>query len=166
MTKRSLFLTVAAGLLASVAFATPSRAANETLSAAFDISPSNINATEIDITLTGVPPGTGSYTVLSNGGLTGLNFAVSGDVLEITFNAANHTTPTTNPALVVTFTNPANLGITTYSITGGNTSLGYSSSGLQVSLSSVPEPASMALLGIGMTGLLAFRRLFKRPTVA
>jgi len=30
----------------------------------------------------------------------------------------------------------------------------------------VPEPSSVALLGIGMTGFLAFRRLFKRASVA
>jgi hypothetical protein len=38
---------------------------------------------------------------------------------------------------------------------------GYSSSG-----GKVPEPTSMALLGIGMTGFFAFRRFFKRASVA
>jgi hypothetical protein len=35
-----------------------------------------------------------------------------------------------------------------------------------VTAASVPEPTSFALLGIGMTGFLAFRRFFKRPAVA
>jgi len=34
------------------------------------------------------------------------------------------------------------------------------------STGSVPEPASWALLGIGMTGFLAFRRFFKKTSVA
>jgi hypothetical protein len=51
-------------------------------------------------------------------------------------------------------------------ITGGST--GESLSVIQQGFSSsgVPEPTSVALLGIGMTGFLVFRRLFKRTSVA
>jgi hypothetical protein len=35
-----------------------------------------------------------------------------------------------------------------------------------VSVGVVPEPTSIALLGIGMTGFVALRRLFKRTSVA
>jgi hypothetical protein len=51
-------------------------------------------------------------------------------------------------------------------LSGGAT--GESLSVVQQAFSStgVPEPSSMALLGIGMTGFLAFRRLFKRHAVA
>jgi hypothetical protein len=35
-----------------------------------------------------------------------------------------------------------------------------------ITATAVPEPTSLALLGIGMTGFLAFRRCFKRPAVA
>lgn len=49
-------------------------------------------------------------------------------------------------------------------LSGG--SAGVSLSAVTQAFSSVPEPTSIALLGIGMTGFLAFRRLFKRSLVA
>jgi hypothetical protein len=50
------------------------------------------------------------------------------------------------------------------SVVGGNNSAGVSIINQGFSGTSVPEPASLALLGIGMTGFLAFRRFFKKKT--
>jgi len=51
-------------------------------------------------------------------------------------------------------------------IFGGSLGAGVSIINQGFSSTGVPEPSSMALLGIGMTGFLAFRRLFKRHAVA
>jgi hypothetical protein len=51
-------------------------------------------------------------------------------------------------------------------INGGTTGSGVSIINQGFSSTAVPEPASMALLGIGMTGFLAFRRFFKKTSVA
>lgn len=50
--------------------------------------------------------------------------------------------------------------------TDGTASVSVVSQGFSSTGTHVPEPTSMALLGIGMTGFLAFRRLFKRHAVA
>ena len=49
---------------------------------------------------------------------------------------------------------------------GGSTGVSPSSVSQLFSSNGVPEPGSLALLGIGMTGFLAFRRFFKKTSVA
>jgi hypothetical protein len=49
--------------------------------------------------------------------------------------------------------------------TGGSASISIVNQGFS-STGTVPEPTSLALLGIGMTGFFAFRRFFKRTSVA
>ena len=61
------------------------------------------------------------------------------------------TLTTTSGSLAATLNNPA---------------LSVIGAGFGLHESAVPEPASLALLGIGMTGFLAFRRYFKRNAVA
>jgi len=48
------------------------------------------------------------------------------------------------------------------SLVGG--SAGATASSISQGFSSLPEPASMSLLGIGMAGFFAFRRIFKKRT--
>jgi PEP-CTERM motif len=72
-----------------------------------------------------------------------------------------------SPSALATFAGVQSIFVTKdISIMGGST--GETLSVVQQAFSStgVPEPSSMALLGIGMTGFLAFRRLFKRQAIA
>jgi hypothetical protein len=162
MMKRSFFLTAAAGLFASVVLAAPSRAGSEVLSFSFALAPSTTTATDLEVVLSGPVPLTG-YTVTSPAGnLPITSVTGSGDTITIDFTASSATKGTVDimvPAM--------GLGLTGSQIfTGVSPAGSLTGTGLQINITSVPEPTSMALLGIGMTGFLAFRRLFKRTSAA
>ena len=167
MTKRSFFLTVA-GLLASVAFATPSHAGTMflvTTDVQFNVTAGG-PATDITASYTPAvdPISDLKITPGMTGGLTGLAISEIGpNTVEITFTGSNATNGTN---LQWTYETAQSSQLM---ISGG-----LSPAGVKWTLSAsvvetqvgVPEPTSLALLGIGMTGFLAFRRLFKRRAVA
>ena len=76
MKKRSLFLSVAAGLLASVVLATPSQAGSE-FATTISFSGASPAFTELDVFYT---PGTGTISSLTNltpGGVSALSLALT-----------------------------------------------------------------------------------------
>jgi len=164
MTKRSLFLTVAAGLLASVAFAAPSQASTVvTTTTSFTVTGGT--AADVEVTYTpGVDP-VSNLTVTSTGGLTIGSITEANNEVVVTFTAATATTGnlvwtfTTDTAPPITFASASLTGVTSGAAGQLNVAVSAAST-------AIPEPTSMALLGIGMTGFLAFRRLFKRTAVA
>jgi hypothetical protein len=102
--------------------------------------------------------GTGTYSIQET--LATLNGATIAQLLA----------GSSSPNDTVTFAGVQSILVTKdISIMGGST--GETLSVVQQAFSSTggtttPEPASWALLGIGMTGFLAFRRLFKKHAVA
>jgi len=99
--------------------------------------------------------GTGTYLVTES-----LSSTVSPFTTFATLNAS-----AAAPSAFVSFAGISSIAVTKdIFLTGGST--GVSLSVITQAFSSVPEPTSVALLGIGMTGFLAFRRLFKRTLVA
>jgi PEP-CTERM motif len=164
MMKRSYFLALAAGLFANLAFATASQAgeilvdttASFTLTSPAGATASDFtftyNSTAIsDLTLVSAPAGS---TISSDG------------VSKITIDLSP---PSGGPASFEwTFKDPGPgpIGVVTaFEFSGAPVEFGATTE-FEVTNQAVPEPASFALVGIGLTGILAFRRFFKKTLVA
>jgi hypothetical protein len=151
MMNRSVFLSLAAGLLASLAFAAPSQASTQAVTTSFAAAVGT--ATDIEITFTG------AVSAVTLGPTTpGMTSSFSGDVVTLTFAPSASATA----ELVVT---SAGFGTSPINVSGQSAGFVLSSAAVAYT-TVVPEPTSIALLGIGMTGFLAFRRFFKRTAVA
>jgi len=162
--KRSYFLALAAGLCATLAFATPSQGGSVVVdtTASFTItSPPGATASDFSftynstaisgLTLVSAPAG----TTISSDGVS----VVTIDLSPPTGGPASFEWKFTDPG-------PGPIGVVTaFTFSGTPIQFGATTT-FHVTNSGVPEPASLALLGIGMTGFLAFRRYFKKTSVA
>jgi len=178
MMKRSVFLALAAGMIASVAFSAPAQAGSYlvTTTAFFALTPATSTTTEIDIfyqdkfgaALTGIS----GLSIVNTGALGGLVLTPVGtSEVKATFTAANSTDgtigPPPTPGLKFTFMGTAADGGNDIFLKTMNVVTTPGTTAAQsISVTVAPEPASWALLGIGMTGFLAFRRFFKKSSVA
>jgi hypothetical protein len=117
---------------------------------------------------TGAASASLTYNLLTGQAPTALpNFLnLSGRVLSVPTNA----NPAYDFSLFTAIQGIMNITLTataftgTSSFTGLVSTVGATATGSGSFSQAVPEPASMALLGIGMSGFLAFRRLFKKRT--
>jgi hypothetical protein len=163
---RSLALCLAAGLLASLAFVAPTQAGSIVETEGSFTLTGGGTASDLEFTYSaGVLPTIGNVLVVSETNLTGISASyVGNNVLAIDFNA------TASGAIVFKFLTSAAAGdvflplTQTTGVSGPVTA--NMTEGHLVSVTPVPEPASFALLGIGMASFLTFRRLFKRPAIA
>jgi hypothetical protein len=159
MRRSGFFLSLAAGLVASLALSAPTQAGT-----IFDVEAEVIVAkgTATSVIVDFSPgPITGPITILSSTNVPGLTTGSVASSTTVQFDGL--TAGVGIYDLEFTVMGPAGLlGL-------GGTIHGTTAQGgvavLDVT-AAVPEPTSVALLGVGMAGFFAFRRMFKRPATA
>jgi hypothetical protein len=221
MSKRSFSLIAAFGLIASLAFATPSQAGSVTVTYYSTVVPNMTAGYAVALTLPQFNPLLGTLQSVSlsvdattvgqvqviNTTSGALPFSNAFTSVPVTVTGPGPTVVTTTATAMVT-SGTANPGLNTFPNVGGmstaetpvtgslipymgtstfgvtlSTTAGSASSGgmgsngqlffggtakaggtadVTYTYLAVPEPASMGLLGIGMAGFFAFRRLFNK----
>jgi hypothetical protein len=166
MKNRWLFRTFVlglAGLLVST-LATPSQAGSTLVSttASFIINaPAGTTATDFEFQFSSVDPIADLTINLTN--LPGATIAESpANTIVVDFGASNA------GFVDFTFTTstiPSDVGVNLFFLTGLDHVVTDATLSVVVSAAVTPEPTSLALLGIGMTGFLAIRRFLKRVPV-
>jgi len=170
MSIRSFSWALALAVVAGLAFSTPSYAG------------SFLVTTDIQFTVVSGGPATGVEATynpgvdpISNlmltpgmtGGLTGLAISESGpNQIQITFDPSNMTNGTNLEWTYVTSQSSQLMISGGLSPAGVKWTLSASVVETPLGRGSVPEPSTFAILGIGMTGFLAYRRFFKRTAHA
>ncbi len=156
MIKRMFALSAA--LMLTLSFATASRAGTVTVDATFNA----VGGTATDVEIALVPPAGDTLSVVStmssNLTITSTTYDTTTNELTVNFDRVAGG----SFEVMLNGTTAGEVGLGDYGLTG---TLGtITSSGLQVSVSSVPEPSSMALLGLGLASFVAFRRRFSKKS--
>jgi hypothetical protein len=165
MTKRSFAMALAMAVVAGVAASAPCRAGTYlTTVAAFN--DSGLAADDFEAYFTGTSGTIIDVTVLySSGVATTTQVIGSGAAVEINF-----TTPLTEYGTVLfsfgSTTGPVGLSASYWTFKTGDMVSATGTTQIIASVDPVPEPGSMALFGIGMVGILGWRRFSKRKANA
>jgi len=166
MPKRSFAMALAMALFASLALSAPSQAGYVTTVSALNGGPQAADDLEvifantggpvsnIKVTVSGAPVGSADPISSTSGWGVEINFSsplAVGSGVAFTFDSTSAPTGIISAEWTYKTTPPSSAPAPLTSIIG--------------TTATVPEPASMALLGIGMAGFLSFRRFFKRKAV-